>query len=308
LGRLGVDFETLRAANPQIILLSLSSQGLEGPEAGFISFGSPLEALGGSMAITGYHPDEPPVWTGNNVNYPDQLVSYLAPGLALAALRARNHTGQAIHVDAAQREAVTSVVGEAVVEYSATGTVPRPIGNRHPGFAPQGVYPAIGDDEWVAISVQTDDEWQALISVDGLGKLRDDPTLAALEQRRHRHDYIDEVLADFTSTQDSAQLANDLQSLGVPASRVTRPRDVLHHPQLQALGFHQRVLSEPIIQRGFIARFSHTPAHISRQAPRLGEHTREVLQERLGYDEARIQGLQGSGAIYCEEHAEATPL
>lgn len=301
LERLGIDFDALRAVNPRIILLSLSSQGTTGPESTYISFGSPLEALGGTMAITGYGPDEPPLWTGNNVNYPDQLVSYLAPGLALAALRAREATGEAIHIDAAQREAVTSVVGETIVEHSATGASPRPIGNRHPHFAPQGIYRTDGDDEWVAISVQSDAQWRALVSLPELFDLGDDRGLDESAGRRAAHDHLDEVLAAFCRASNRHVLAERLQELGVPASAVLRPSEVLHDPQLEALGFHTVVDSEPIVQRGFLAHLLPQGGEIARRAPGLGEHTTEILRSRLNYDLNQIHDLHRSGAIYCAE-------
>ena len=310
LQRLGIGFPVLRTANPRIVLLSLSSQGESGPEAGFVSFGSTLEALGGSMAITGYGVDEPPLWTGNNVNYPDQLVSYVAPGLALAALRARDTTGEAIHVDAAQREAVTSVVGETVVEYSSTGRAPRPLGNRHENFAPQGVYPTAGDDEWIALSVQTDAHWISLIQVlrsAGLEAPVDEPALHFVEARRREHDRLDEALARFTARHHAAALAEQLQAAGIPASAVLSPREVLMHPQLEALGFPVTVPGDPTVQRGFIARLHATPGSVAHRAPRLGQHTAEVLQSILGYDDAKITALHDAGAIFSEQRDTSNP-
>lgn len=308
LERLGIGFDVLKTVNPRIILLSLSSQGLSGPEAGYISFGSPLEALGGTMAITGYGPDQGPVWSGNNVNYPDQLVSYLAPGFALAALRARDTTGQGIHVDAAQREAVTSVVGETILEHSVTGAIPKPMGNRHSQFAPQGVYACTGNDEWVAISIQSDHQWKLLTAIPGLEMLRDDPALDDAAGRHAAHDHIDEVLTRFTRSGDRHVLAEQLQTRGIPATAVQRPSEVLRHPQLQALGFHTTIDSEDIVQRGFLARLLPDGGRVSRRAPRLGEHTAAVLRDRLGYDNSRIEELHSSQAIYCPELAETAAM
>lgn len=305
LARLGIDFEQLRAVNPRILLLSLSSQGLDGPESGYISFGSSLEALGGLMAITGYGGDDSPLWTGNNVNYPDQLVSFLAPGFALAALRARATTNSAILVDAPQREAVTSAVGETVLSYSQTGITPTPIGNRDSRRAPQGVYRTRGDDCWIAISVGTDEQFTALARNLGLDDLFADPVLAHADGRQDAHDRIDRAIEAAVADRDASELAESLQLAGVPASAVLHAVDVLGHPQLAALGFAVSVPGDPIVQRGFLARFGQTPGQVSRRAPRLGEHTSEILRAELGCSDDAIRALHESGAIFCDELSDA---
>jgi crotonobetainyl-CoA:carnitine CoA-transferase CaiB-like acyl-CoA transferase len=302
LERLGIGFDRLREANPRIILASLSSQGSEGPEARYASFGSTLEAIGGAMALTGYGQHSPPVWTGNNVNYPDQLVSVSTPGLILAAVRARNETGTAVHVDAPQREAVTASIGDEVIAYSLTGLASPPRGSRHERFAPQGVYPAV-DGEWIAISVQDDDQWKALNTVLDIGPMAD---AATAKDRRRRHDEIDAAIASATSVRHGQELAEALQRIGVPASPVWRPREVLQHPQLSALGFAVIVPDDAIVQRGFVARLDATPGSVRMRAPRLGEHTREVLGELLEMSDERLDALRASGAISWDDGA-ATP-
>ncbi|MCU1524696.1 MAG: frc [Microbacteriaceae bacterium] len=308
LERLGIGFETLRTANPRIVLLSLSSQGLDGPESGYLSYGSPLEALGGLMAITGYGVGDP-LWTGSNVNYPDQLVSIVAPGFALAGLRERDRTGEAVHVDAAQREAVTSGVGDTIVEVTTSGRVAVPIGNRDKRIAPQGVYPTTGDDQWIAISVQSDEAWVSLCDVLGLEGLRDDPELATADGRRAQHDRLDSVIGAATAPRDKFLLERRLQEAEVTVGAVATPHEVLQHPQLEALRVPIRVGGDNVVQRGVAARFSRTPGAVTRPAPRLGEHTREVLIELLGFDGTRVAELTDAGAIYCDpETAGAEPV
>ncbi|MGW0177210.1 CaiB/BaiF CoA transferase family protein [Rhodococcus sp. NPDC003322] len=302
LERLGIGFDTLREANPRIVLISLSSQGGDGPEAGYVSFGSTLEAIGGAMALTGYGDDTPPVWTGNNVNFPDQLVSVSSPGLVLAALRARNATGQAIHVDAPQREAVTAGVGDTIVEYSLTGRVVGPRGNRHERFAPQGVYPAGAGNEWIAISVQDDVQWKALCTILNLVAIADD--FGSVEARHRRHDEIDAAITAVTLGQPAEELAEELQRHGIPATPVLRPREVLVHPQLRALDFPVVVPGDEIVQRGFVARLDAMPGAVRRRAPRLGEHTREVLSEVLGIDQEGLAELRAVGAIHWDSVME----
>lgn len=294
LERLGIGFDRLRQVNPTVVLLSLSSQGLDGPESQFISFGSPLEGMGGSMAITGYETGAP-MWSGNNLNYPDQLVSYFAPGVALAALRQARRDCEAIHVDFAQREAVTYVVGETLVSASLTGTAPAPQGNRDPKYVPQGVYPAKGTDAWIALSIEDDQQWAAL--AEELDLLMPEAWDSAVK-RAADHDRIDAAIERVTKGRDKEELARRLQERGVPASAVRHPAEVLKDPQLNVLGMHQKVPQDSITHRGFAARLSRTPGNIRMRAPRLGEHSREILTEWLGYSDERINFLVSSGAVF----------
>ncbi|SHN47921.1 Crotonobetainyl-CoA:carnitine CoA-transferase CaiB [Cryptosporangium aurantiacum] len=276
LERLGVGFEQLKAANPRIVLLSLSSQGSTGPERDYISFGSTLEAIGGLMSVTGYGPDLP-MWTGNNVNYPDQLVSIVAPGLALAALRLRDRTNEAVHVDHSQREAVTSLLGHEIVRASRDDLPSGSDSNRHPRHAPHGVYRTAGEDDWLALSVRSDDEWSGLCEVLGLDAVARDPRFATADARAHNRAELDDLVGGACASRAKDALARELQAAGVPAAPVQRPDEVLDDPQLASLGFYQTVPGDSLIQRGFIARLSRTPAQVRRRAPRLGEHTDDVL-------------------------------
>ncbi|KUN54927.1 hypothetical protein AQJ46_49725 [Streptomyces canus] len=295
LERLGVGFEQLKAANPRIVLLSLSSQGSTGPEREFISFGSTLEAIGGLMSVTGYGPGDP-MWTGNNVNYPDQLVSIIAPGLALAALRLRDHTNEAVHVDHSQREAVTSLLGHEIVRASRGDRSSASDSNTHPRHAPHGVYRTDGGDDWIALSVRSDDEWAGLCEVLGLDAVARDPRFMTTDARCGHRAELDEIVGAACASREKSALAHQLQAVGVAAAPVQRPEEVLDDPQLAALGFHQTVPGDATIQRGFVARLSRTPGRVRRRAPRLGEHNDAVLG-RLPVFEPAIESVRSPDQV-----------
>ena len=304
LERLGLGFDELRAVKPDIVLVSLTSQGLTGPESGYISFGSTLDALGGLMSVTGYDA-QTPRWSGTNVNYPDQLVSFLAPGVILAALRQRDLTGEAIHVDFSQRESVTSVIGESVLGYTTTGEVARPRGNRDPVAAPQGVYPCQGEEQWLALSVPGDEQWTELCRVLDLPTLAEDDQLRTASGRQSAHDVLDKQIAAATARRNKHDLAARLQEAGIAASPVLDAGEVLDSPQLGALGFFQDAAPGGFPahrQRGFAAELQDTPGTVRRPAPRLGEHTRDVLSALLGYSDQEIAELADTGAISLDEH------
>lgn len=281
LERLGLGFEVLKAAKPDIVLASLSSQGNEGDEAGYASFGSTLEALGGLMSVMGYDA-ETPRWTGTNVNYPDQLVSILAPGAILAALRHRDTTGEAVHLDFSQRECVSFLLGEHIVGRASGAPLPAVTANRHPVHAPQGVYPAVGVEQWVALTIRSDREWSALCEVLGAPDLSADIRFLSVEGRREHHAEIDGQIAKWTRDKDRDALAELLKAAGIAASPVLDASEVLHHPHLADLDFFQTLQVHhlgQLRQRGFAGRLSSTPGSLRRPAPKLGEHTGEVITE-----------------------------
>ncbi|HZQ36408.1 MAG TPA: CoA transferase, partial [Dehalococcoidia bacterium] len=137
--RQGLGWERLRAINPRLVYLKLSSQGDTGPERDYGSLGSTLEQTGGLVSITGYR-DGPPLMT--NGTYPDPVAGVLAVGALIAGLRQARNSGEGQFIDFSQREATIGLLGEALLDYAFNGRVQAPIGNRHPQFAPQGVYPA----------------------------------------------------------------------------------------------------------------------------------------------------------------------
>ncbi|MDB5582013.1 MAG: frc, partial [Bradyrhizobium sp.] len=301
LDRLGVGFADLQRAKPDIILASLTSQGTEGPEAGYTSYGSTLDALGGLMSLNGYGPDTPR-WSGTNMNYPDQVVALIAPGAILAAVRQRDQTGEPVHVDLSQREVVTFLLGEYVVD-AAAAQRRGPEGNRSADFAAQGVYACAGEEQWVVLSIGEDDQWVRLCEIAGLDPAVSAERFATAQDRHASADAIDALLGTALREWDRDHLAARLVDAGITASPVFASPEVLKDPRLAALVFFQSVehFSFPgHRQRGFSARLSKTPGAIRSIAPRLGEEGREILTDDLGYPDARIADLLKSGAVFSD--------
>jgi crotonobetainyl-CoA:carnitine CoA-transferase CaiB-like acyl-CoA transferase len=297
LERLGLGFDELRGVNEDILLVSLTSQGLSGPESRYSSFGSTLDALSGLMSITGYDP-ETPVWSSNEVNYPDQVVSTLGAALMLVALRQRDRTGEAVNIDLSQRELVTSMIGEIVLDFTANGHIARPAANRDFSMAPHGVYPCRGEDAWIAITVSDDGEWASLAAVMGeiLGPVPG--RFATFPGRWHHLDELDELVSAWTREQDREEAAALLQRHGVCAGPVLPGKDVWRDPNLAARDFFTEVVhpvTGPQRQRTWPFRLARTGGSVRRRAPLLGEHTEEILRDILHYDAAEIAELAALG-------------
>ncbi|WP_249714101.1 CaiB/BaiF CoA transferase family protein [Rhizomonospora bruguierae] len=294
LDRLGLGYATLREWNPRVVLLSLSSQGGTGPERGYVSFGSTLEALGGLMSMTGYD-ETTPTWSTNKVNYPDQIVSVLAPGLAAWGHLRSRETGQGCWIDLSQRETVTSMLGEWLLATSATGAAPTPTANRGPDGTDFCV-PCAGEDEWVAISLGDDRHWAASAAVVGVT----DDRFGDAAGRRAGYAEVEKLLAVWAAGRDGDEAASRLAAAGVPAAKVAKAHELVDRFAAAGVDFYIPVGtpdggSERQISWAFDVTPDGGPA-VRRRAPHVGEHTREVLGE-LGYAPVEVDDLFARGVV-----------
>ncbi len=297
LDRLGLGYAQLSAANRQLVYVKISSQGATGPETEYGSLGSTLEQTAGLASITGYM-DGRPLMT--NETYPDPVVGILAVGALMAALRRRRQTGTGSFIDLSQREVAVTLLGEAVVDYSLTGRVASPLGNRHPCMAPHGVYPCQGDDLWVAIAVGSDAEWRGLCHAIGQPELADDARFTTLSGRWQHQQALDDILSGWTRGRDHYEAMHILQSHGVPAGPVITPAEVIAEPHLEARGFWDAVdhpEAGPYRQVSTPWKLSRSPRCVTSPAPGLGEHNGYVLGELLGLSAQEIATLEAQGII-----------
>ena len=296
--RLGLGFETLSSWNPRISLLSISSQGADGPERDYVSFGGTLEALGGMMAVTGYGPAEP-TWTTSKVNYPDQAVALLAPGLALWSVLVARRRGRGVHVDLAQRETVVALLGELVTFASLTGDTPVAAGNLAPGEIGLCL-PARGSDEWVAVSLTDETQWRSLARVAGRPDLTADVRFTTPAARRAHHAELAKELSAWSRQHDKTDLMRTLQRAGVPAGAVLRAWEVEREQETRGESWHVQVPTydgepESQVSWPFTIDGDLQPA-IYRRAPRVGEDTIDVLRQ-LGVEQDRLDQLLQAGVI-----------
>jgi crotonobetainyl-CoA:carnitine CoA-transferase CaiB-like acyl-CoA transferase len=199
-----------------------------------------------------------------------------------------------------QREVVSFLIGEYFVD--ADEVEPRiPVGNQVEDFAPQGCYPCVGAERWIALSVAGDDQWDALREVLDLGDASGDQRFDTAEGRHGNAADLDAVITAATKEWDRDELVACLVERGIAASAVLYADEILKDPQLQALDFFQEVASASFPmhrQRGFCARFETTPGRVRYAAPRLGEHSRQILRELLNIDDAEVDRLTACGALF----------
>ncbi|MGE0540581.1 MAG: CaiB/BaiF CoA transferase family protein [Dehalococcoidia bacterium] len=296
----GLDYPALSALNPGIVMMSIGSQGRDGPEKDYVSYGTTLEQTGGLISISGF-PDNAPGFSG--VAYPDSLAGLFCAGLVIAALRQRSGCGRGTHIDVSQRELTTTIIGEAVMEYTLNGSLPGPDGNRDANWAPQGAYRCAGDDRWVAIAVTTDDQWRSLCRVIGHSELAEDQRFATAADRRHHHDELDARITSWTIERDHYDVMHALQAVGVPAAPVLAIDELFADPHLAARGFWEQTVDTEAGCHRYPSRpwkLSHTPLVTRRPAPLLGEHNEQILRNHLGLDTAAITALRDQGVIGTE--------
>ena len=291
----GLDYESLVKVNPDVIMVRMPGLGLEGPWRDYVGWALNFEQLSGMSAATGYA-DGPPC----NLQGPaDPLVGTHATVALVAALEHKRRTGEGQLIEVAQIEVGAVVTAEPVIEYSLTGRVPEREGNRHRNYA-QGIYPAAGEDEWVAVSVRDDSDWAAVIDVVGRLELADDPRFGAAEARLANHDAFDDVLRQWTITQDPDEAADTLRRRGVPAERLLTGDRMYDVDQLDARGFYEE-LEHPLSGRqrfpGWPFRITPGPLrhHLS-PSPTLGQHNEEVLSA-LGLSDDEIAKLREQKVI-----------
>ena len=310
--KFGLDYESLTKIKPDIIMISLSGYGQNGPWRDFSGYGMGLEPAAGLSSLTGYKsgPDGQgdPLRTG--ISFTDPYSGIVGAGAVLSALLYRRRTGKGQYIDLSEQEAAVPVVGYALMDYAMNKRQPRRIGNRSHWYAPQGCYPCRGEDNWLVITVTDDDAWRALCEATGHPQWSSDERFADVASRREHHDALDELISGWTREQDQYEAMHLLQTAGVTAAAVLNPKQVLLDPHLRERAFFDRVETEQgprPVPHQIGARFSAFEMPSARPAPKLGEHNREVLQGLLGMSDDEVNDLEERKVI-GDTPATAVPL
>jgi crotonobetainyl-CoA:carnitine CoA-transferase CaiB-like acyl-CoA transferase len=297
MGNFGLDYATLRAINPRLIMMSMPGFGGDVSWRDYVAFGMSTEQMSGISHLTGYA-GGPPLFTGMNGG--DPFVGVIAATALFAALHHRERTGEGQHIDLSQVEACTLFVGDAVTGWTLAGVDPGRTGNAHPTRAPYGIYPCC-DDGWIAIDCQTDEQWTTLARVIGHPEWSAEGSpLATAAGRLQQRPAIDAAIAEWTRSRRHIELMDELQALGVPAGAVLSGPELLEDPQLAARGgFIEQDRPEIGIKhypsQPYRFRFAASPP--DRRAPLLGEHTDEVLTECLGLSTATLADLERADVV-----------
>jgi crotonobetainyl-CoA:carnitine CoA-transferase CaiB-like acyl-CoA transferase len=218
----------------------------------------------------------------------------------LAALRRRDETGEGCFVEVSMVESALNAAAEQVVEFTAYGNLISRLGNRSRDAAPQGLYQCAGTEQWLAISVATDEQWTLFKSALGEPDWANHPDLGTREGRSRAHDVIDKHLEQWARDKDSSAAAELLVNYGVPAADLADARVGSMHPQLVARDFFEG-LDHPIVGRHHVPAIPFKYRGVDKwyrsAAPTLGQDNASILGDLLGLDAASIAALTEKGVI-----------
>jgi crotonobetainyl-CoA:carnitine CoA-transferase CaiB-like acyl-CoA transferase len=254
--------------------------------------------VGGLVHLWNYDDQDFPA--GSAAIFPDHLVGRVCALGAMAALLRRERTGRGSLVEAAQIEAVTSMIGELLLKAGLEPGSVKPRGNKSERGAPWGAYPCDGTQQWIVITIRDDVDWQSL------RQAMDDPAWARASAydttagRLARTAELDVQLGAWTAQQPKRELAALLQRHGVPAGPVLTGTDMLDDPHFQAWRYEREVEIEGLGRMSFEGPCWSASAMADadvRPSPKLGQHTREIAHRLLGLSDAEIERLVAAGAL-----------
>jgi crotonobetainyl-CoA:carnitine CoA-transferase CaiB-like acyl-CoA transferase len=295
LDRMGFSYEACRARNARLVYASISGYGRDGPLGGRPGYDAVIQGEAGVMSITG-EPQGPPLKVGAS------LVDVLAgmnatQGILLALLR-RQHTGAGGRVDVSLLESALPPLAYHNTTWLLAGEVPRRLGNRHPSLAPYETFEAA--DGYVIVGVGSEALWRAFCQAAGRPQLASDPRFATNAQRVSGYDDLRAELAPLVRSRPAAEWLRVLEGAGIPCGRVRSVAEALDGEQVRARGLLLD-LTHPTLGAG---RFVGSPIELDgagrgsrRPPPLLGEHTAEVLAERLGVGGPALEALRAEGVV-----------
>jgi benzylsuccinate CoA-transferase BbsF subunit len=294
---LGLGYEDLKKVNPDIIMVSSSSQGWKGPHAHHPGWAIFMFALTGISALTGWPSQEPPYpWA----IYPDVLPPRLAVTSVVAALRYRRRTGKGQHLRLSQLESCAYLLAPLCFDYQVNGRVAERSGNRCGWAAPHGVYRCRGEDRWCAITIMTDVQWKNFCEVIERPEWKDDPKFATLLGRKENEDILDHLIEEWTTRRTPEEAMALMQNASVPAGRLSNSQELHDDPQLNDRG-HFMVSDHPYIGKHSIEaaafKLSRTPSQLNTPGPDLGQHNEYIFCQMLGMPTEEFSELHAQGVF-----------
>jgi crotonobetainyl-CoA:carnitine CoA-transferase CaiB-like acyl-CoA transferase len=295
----GLNYERIRKVNPRLIMVSISGLGHYGPLRDYYMYVPGMEGMSGITHNTGF-PDEPPLLSG--CAYGDWVAGASAAMALITALFHQTATGKGQYIDISGREAAICHIGDIVMDYALNKRDRTRIGNKHPRCAPQGCYRCKGDDEWIAIGIETDSQWKRFARAMERPELIKNRAFASMQNRLENQSELDRLIEEWTSQRDKFEIMETFQKLRIPAGAVLNMKEVNLNPHLQKRGFFQLVdhgkgIGKRPIPSQIPAKFHGYKKGNLKRAPHFGEDTEYVLGSLLGISGQDIQKLENEEVI-----------
>ena len=295
--RMGIGYDEMQRLRPDIIYLSLGAFGRTGPMKDLAGFHSVINLFSGLAAVTGHTDSHPRILGGI---FPDPFSGCYCVLSLLEALYHRANTGEGQYIEVAMTEALATLIPEAIMDYTLHGKEAERVGNKHKDKAPHDIFRCAGEQKWVAISVDGQEQWQALCRVAGHPEWQQDPRFGDRVSRLDNQDSLTALIEAWTSSKLPEEVADSLQAAGVAAAPVVDSDEVLADPHLIDRGFvtwvdHPKTGSRPMGTVSW-AIDGERPNNY-RPAPLLGEHNEYVFCDLLGLSKEEASGLVEEGVI-----------
>ena len=295
LARFGLAYADLQAINPRLVYCSITGFGQTGPYAGRAGYDLAIQAMGGLMSVTG-ESDGAPQKVG--VAMADLMAGMYACVAVLAALSHREVSGAGQYIDLALLDVQVATLANVALNYLLSGVVPGRWGSAHPNIAPYRAYDTA--DRPIILAVGNDGQFQSFCRVAGAAALASTVEYATNAGRVTHRDALDAAVTKIMRARPSARWLEDLSAAGVPCAPINDIAQVFADPQVAQRGMRVTV---PDGQGGTLPLVA-SPLHLSATPvthdvppPRLGQHTEEILRERLGMSVADVARLRADGVI-----------
>lgn len=297
MSKLGLGYDTFSKLNPSLIYLSASAFGGTGPWSDYIGYHSSVNAFSGLAQITGYE-NGPPRLLGAVL--PDTIGGIYITYALLLALFNRKRTGKGTFIDFSMLEGMLTLMPQPIIDFTLNGREWGRAGNRDAVKVPHGIYRSAGDDQWVAISVGSQAEWQRFCLAIGRRDLADDKRFVEEASRHRNAAELDTAIEEWSSARDAIVGARSLQDAGIAAGPVLSVAQLLEDKQLKDRGFVVEIDHPESGMRktvGLPWKIGGVPEPQYRHSPLIGESNDYVFKDLLGLTDAEIEDLKNRDVI-----------
>jgi crotonobetainyl-CoA:carnitine CoA-transferase CaiB-like acyl-CoA transferase len=299
LARYGLAYEDLRKINPRLVYCSVTGFGQDGPYAALPGYDFVFQGMGGLMSITGQPegtPGDEPMKVGIAIT--DLLTGMYATTAILGALEHRHISGEGQYIDMSLLDCVVTVNSYIAINYFLSGKMPQRMGNAHANMVPYQVFRC--KEGSIILAVGNDSQYRSYCKVIGREDLATDERYASAGNRNRNRELLIPQLTEEMLRRTMAEWVELLEAANVPCGPIHNMQQVFEDPQVRHRGMklslpHSAGVDAPAVASPL--RFSETPIQYGRAAPTLGEHTDEVLAEKLGMDVKRIAALRAKGVV-----------
>lgn len=295
LAKYGLDYQSVKKLNPQLVYCSITGFGQTGPSAHKAGYDGMIQGEGGLMSLTG-EPDGMPMKVG--VALVDVMTGLYSCNAVLAALMARQHTNEGQHIDIALLDVQVAALANQGMNYLATGENPQRLGNGHPNIVPYQTFAT--QDGSMILAVGNDSQFVKFCQVAQCPKIAEDPWFASNEQRVINRDKLIPILAAKLASHKSQWWLEQLAEVGVPCGPVNTLEQVFNHPQIKHREMVRKIANQQGEQIDTVAspiNLSATPLQYSNAAPELGQHSYQVLSKTLNYSDDDISTLFSKAVV-----------